>query len=63
LDLIAAKVYRPRVFRNLRELLTVKKNTRYGQEMCQYFARYHILRDAHDLANELWGRFQQSNAL
>jgi RIO kinase 1 len=33
------------------------------ERLCQYFARYHILRDAHDLANELWARNQQSNAL
>ncbi len=37
------------------------------ERLCQYFARYHITKgnaqDAHDLADELWSRFQKSNAL
>lgn len=33
------------------------------ERLCQYFARYRIARDAHDLADELWSRFQRSNAL
>ena len=33
------------------------------ERLCQYFARYHILQDAHELANELWSRYQQSEEL
>jgi RIO kinase 1 len=33
------------------------------ERLCQYFARYHIVQDAHDLANDLWSQFQRSNAL
>ncbi len=37
------------------------------ERLCQYFARYHlakgITQDAHELADELWSRFQKSNAL
>jgi RIO kinase 1 len=33
------------------------------ERLCQYFARYHILRNAHDLGNELWARYQQSDSL
>jgi RIO kinase 1 len=33
------------------------------RRLCQYFARYHIVRDAYALADELWSQFQYSNAL
>jgi RIO kinase 1 len=33
------------------------------ERLCQYFARYHILQDAHRLANELWARYEKTNAL
>ena len=33
------------------------------ERLCQYFARYHILQDAHRLANELWSRYEKINAL
>lgn len=33
------------------------------ERLCQYFARYHIHRDAHALADALWGRFLKANAL
>ncbi len=33
------------------------------ERLCQYFARYGVAPDAHNLADELWGRFLQSNAL
>ena len=32
------------------------------ERLCQYFARYHIHQDAYELANDLWSRYQQSNA-
>lgn len=31
--------------------------------LCQYFARYRIHQDAHQLADELWSRYEKSNAL
>jgi RIO kinase 1 len=33
------------------------------QRLCQYFARYRIQQDARALADELWGRYQLTNAL
>jgi RIO kinase 1 len=33
------------------------------ERLCQYFARYHITQDAQALTNELWSRYQLSNAL
>ncbi len=37
--------------------------TRDVERICQYFARYNVRRDARALANDLWERFQRSNAL
>ena len=37
--------------------------TRDVERVCQYFGRYKIAGDAHRLADELWSRFQLSNAL
>ncbi len=33
------------------------------ERLCQYFARYAIRRDPHELAASLWQRFEQTNAL
>ncbi len=33
------------------------------ERLCQYFARYHIHQDAHELADALWGRFLKANVL
>jgi RIO kinase 1 len=33
------------------------------ERLCQYFARYHLVRDAYVLANDLWGRFQLSSEM
>lgn len=33
------------------------------ERLCQYFERYHLGRDAQALAEELWGRYERSNAL
>jgi RIO kinase 1 len=33
------------------------------ERLCQYFARYNIHQDTYELANELWSRYQKSNAL
>jgi RIO kinase 1 len=33
------------------------------ERLCQYFARYQIIRNASELADNLWGQFLKSNAL